>query len=302
MQIIKLVHNPTAGDEEHSKEMLVDEVNKAGFECRYSSTKKDDWKDIDDDIDLVAIAGGDGTVRKVVKKILNSKGEKKGLPLTVLPLGTANNIAKTFNINPNTQLTIQGWKNATLKKVDIGMVENVPDVDFFLEGFGFGIFPYLMKEMKKEEKEYESPDEELKAALKKLHGILLAYEPRQCHLEVDGTDHSGKFFMVEVMNIKSIGPNMVLAPLADPGDGELEVLLVPEAHKEKFSEFLLHQLTEGEDTYQFHTLKAKNIKISWDGTRVHADDKMLKLPKETQITISVKEGALQFLVNEPANG
>ena len=80
-----------------------------------------------------------------------------------------------------------------MKKVDIGVVENVPEIEFFLEGFGFGIFPYLMKEMKKEEKEYPSPEEELKAALKKLHKILLSYEPRQCHLEVDGTDHSGKF-------------------------------------------------------------------------------------------------------------
>lgn len=302
MQVIKLVHNPSAGDEEHNKEHLVSQIEKAGFECRYSSTKDESWKEIEENIDMIAVAGGDGTVRKVIKKILKQKTK---LPVGLLALGTANNIAKTFEVSSDTAKTIAMWKNASLKKTDIGLVENVEGVEFFLEGFGFGIFPFLMKEMKKEEEnDYASPEEELKAALKKLHKILWSYEPRQCHLEVDGTDHSGKFFMVEVMNIKSIGPNVVLAPSADPGDGELEVVLIPEAHKEKFSEFLLHKLIEGEDSYQFHTLRGKKITIRWDGCRVHADDEMLKIDKNTEVKIEVKEGALQFIVpqNEPANG
>jgi len=191
--------------------------------------------------------------------------------------------------------TVDGWKNATVKSIDIGNVENVPEENFFLEGMGFGIFPYLMQEMKGAKEKFASPEDELKAALKKLHSILLEYKPRQCHLEVDGTDHSGKFFMIEVMNIRSIGPNMMLAPQADPGDGEFEIVLVPEAHKQKFSEFLLHKLTNSEENFQFHTLKGKNIKISWDGTRIHVDDKMLKLEKETVISITVREKALKFL-------
>lgn len=293
MQVIKLIHNPTAGDEEHNRQQLIDQIEKAGFECRYSSTKKEGWKEIEDDVDMIAVAGGDGTVRKVVKRVLK---RKKNLPVGLIALGTANNIAKTFEVDGDAVSTIKSWQNATPRKVDIGLLENVPDVDFFLEGFGFGIFPYLMKEMKKEEQEYEKPEEELKAALKKMHQILLSYEPRQCHLEVDGTDHSGKFFMVEVMNIKSIGPNVVLAPLADPGDGELEVVLVPEAHKEKFSEYLIHKLSDGDDAYQFHTLKGKKITIRWDGNRVHADDEMLKIEKNTEVKIEVKQGALQFIV------
>jgi diacylglycerol kinase (ATP) len=302
MQIVKLVHNPTAGDEAHSKEKLVEEITAAGFACRYSSTKTKDWKVIEDDTDLIAIAGGDGTVRKVVKQVIKQKMAKEVL-LSVLALGTANNIAKTFNISNDTSRAIQAWNEKRIKKVDIGLVENVPDVTFFLEGFGFGIFPYLMKTMKEKAEDYASPEEELKGALKVLHNLLLSYEPRHCQLEIDGTDHSGMFYMVEVMNIRSIGPNMELAPLADPGDGELEVVLVPEANKEKFAEFLLHKLTNGDDTYQFHTLKGKKISIRWNGTRLHADDKMLKLEKETEVCIEVKEGALQFIVpgDEPAN-
>jgi diacylglycerol kinase (ATP) len=303
MQTIQLVHNPTAGDENHDKEHLIEQIERAGFVCRYSSTKEDSWKEMKEGADMIVIAGGDGTVRKVVKNVLKQKGENKAIPIGLLALGTANNISKTFNVDPDTEKVVESWKTAGIKQVDIGLVENVPDVDFFLEGLGFGIFPYLMKEMKKAKQEYSSPQEELKAAQKMMHRILMDYQPRQCHLEIDGTDHSGKFFMVEVMNIRSIGPNMVLAPMADPGDGEFEIVLVPEAHKEKFSQYLLDKLTDDDEGYHFQTLKGKDIVIRWDGTRIHADDKMLKLDKQVEVHIKLKQGALQFLVSkdEPAN-
>lgn len=98
------------------------------------------------------------------------------------------------------------------------------------------------------------------------------------------------------MNIRSIGPNMMLAPGADPGDGEFEIVLVPEAHKEKFADLILTGLMGGGDTYHFHTLKGKNISIEWDGTRVHADDEMLKLEKQVKIEVQVQAGAFEFLV------
>lgn len=300
-KIVKLVHNPGAGDETHNRETLTKQIEDAGFECRYSSTKKDNWKTFDDDLDIVAVAGGDGTVRKVLKQLLKNKDVKKRPVIGVLPLGTANNIGKTFNLVRPTGELINSWPQGQMKKVDIGMVKNIPGVKFFFEGLGFGIFPYLMKEMKSAEQEYASPQEELKGALKKLHSILHNYKARQCKLTVDGTDHSGKFYMVEVMNIRSIGPNMLLAPQADPGDGEFEVVLVPEAHKEKFAEFILQDLIGGEDSYHFHTLKGKEISIQWDGVRVHADDQMLKLPKQAPIDIRIKPGAVEFFVMPAEN-
>ena len=295
MKQVTLIHNPTAGDEEHSKENLVKELEESGYTCRYYSSKEKDWKELKEAADLVAVAGGDGTVRKVAKQLLNLK---RDIPVALLALGTANNIAKTFNVKMDVAAQIQSWQQATIKKVDIGLVKNVPDANFFLEGMGFGLFPCLMKEMKKREESFDSPEEELKGALKHLHQILLSYKPRQCHLEIDGTDHSGKFYMVEVMNIRSIGPNVALAPLADPGDGEFDIVLIPEAHKEKFSDYLIHKLTDGDDPYQFHTLKGKNITIRWDGTRLHVDDEMVKLERETEVSIELKAGALQFLINQ----
>ena len=65
MKLSTLIHNPGAGAEKYSKEQLVSRIESLGFECRYSSTKKKGWKEVESDTDFVIIAGGDGTVRKV---------------------------------------------------------------------------------------------------------------------------------------------------------------------------------------------------------------------------------------------
>lgn len=293
MKQVILIHNPTAGNESHSRENLVAQIEREGFTCRHYSTKEEEWKEIDYHADILAIAGGDGTVRKVIKQLGK---QKKNIPIGLLPLGTANNIAQTLELNSEIKKIIRSWKKASIKKVDIGLIHNVSEENFFLEGFGFGIFPYLMKEMKKRKTAYDSPAAELKGALEQLHEILLSYEPRKCHLEIDGTDHSGRFYMVEVMNMRSIGPNLVLNRHADPGDGELEVILIPEAHKDKFASYLMQKLSNGEDEYQFHTLKGKQIKIKYDGKHLHADDKLLKVNNEIEILLEIKEGYLELLI------
>ncbi len=126
MKKIKLVHNPGAGDEVHGKETLIKQIEAAGFECRYSSTKADGWKVVEDDIDMIAVAGGDGTVRKVVKQLLQQNSKGKSFPIAVLPLGTANNIAKTFEIDTDTNNVIASWPSSQIKKVDVGEVQNGP--------------------------------------------------------------------------------------------------------------------------------------------------------------------------------
>ena len=41
--------------------------------------------------------------------------------------------------------------------------------------------------------------------LQLLREIISSYEPVHCKLEVDGTDHSGKFILAKIMNTKYIG-------------------------------------------------------------------------------------------------
>lgn len=296
--VIQLFHNPTAGDEAHNQEKLTSLIESEGYQCRYSSTKKSSIKDFDDEASFIVIAGGDGTVRKISKKMLDRKVLDHHWPVAVLPLGTANNIAKTLGLDKPVEEIVRSWEHCEKKKFDVGRIINIEEAHFFLESFGYGLFPYLMKEMKKRNKEAEpaTPEEALFTSLKVLHEILLSYKPRYCDLQIDGVDHSGKYLLVEIMNTKSIGPNLFLSPDADPGDGKLEVVMIPEGDKDLFAEYVKGKINGQEVDYDFSGVHARDVKISWDGTHVHVDDEVLKLEKNHKVEIELKEGLLEFLV------
>lgn len=298
MKLAKLLHNPGAGDEEHDRKDLISLIESSGFRCRYSSTKKEDWKDFEPDVDFLVVAGGDGTVRKITKELLDRKLLDKTWPIGLLPLGTANNIAKTLELEDKTEALIRGWHRWQIKKYDVGRITHMDDAYFFLESFGYGIFPFLMMEMKNQGKEDAdvSPEEKLRLALKLLHKIILDYEPRQCRLMIDEKDYTGKYLLVEIMNTRSIGPNLFLAPDAQPDDGVLDVVLVPERDKDKFAAYVTDKIEGNEVPADFTTIKARKVVIGWEGTHVHVDDEVLKLKKQKEVEIEIKEGLLEFLV------
>ena len=91
-----LLHNSDAGDEDHSAEAITSLVANAGHEVAYHSLDGPGWQQaLDESADLVAIAGGDGTVRTV----LTAMAEREQALVTVFPLGSANNIARAFGLS-----------------------------------------------------------------------------------------------------------------------------------------------------------------------------------------------------------
>ena len=297
MKIVKILHNPSAGNEDHTEKDLVSLLEVNGFECQYASMDKKTWKNMEEKVDFIVAAGGDGTIRKITKQLLERKLSEKTWPVGLLPLGTANNIAQTLGIDGDTEKIIQSWHNPQVKSFDVGRIHGLEGVKFFLESFGYGIFPYLIRKMKKIDKEaIEHPEMEMQTALEILHETIFSYEPKYCELNVDGVDHSGKFLLVEVMNTRLIGPNLFLSPHGDPGDGQFEIILIRQEDKEKLASYVSEKINGIDVPYTFTQLKGKNIKIRWEGTHVHADDEMLKLEKNQKVTIELRERLLKFLI------
>ncbi len=129
-----------------------------------------------------------------------------------------------------------------------------------------------------------------------MHEIVLTYKPVTCKIVADDVEYSGSYIMLEVMNAKSIGPNLELAPDADPGDGELDIVLIPESHQGKFEAFLLNRMNGLDDDFAFTTIRAKKLEIIWDGKDVHADDERIKLEDNLNIKIEIQPGRLEFLI------
>lgn len=296
MKSANILHNPKAGEGEFTAKKLVKLIEASGINCSYSSTKKKGWEKIEaDDMDMIILAGGDGTVRKVAGALLEKK-----LPIGLIPLGTANNIAKTLGITGTVEQIIEGWNHKTIKKFDIGRIYGFKKADFFLEGFGYGVFPRLMKEMKNKP-EKASAERNINIALETLHDIILSSKARYCRITLDGADYSGSFLLAEVMNTQSIGPNLNLAPFADPGDGSFEVILISERQREEFAMYVLNKLNGKEQSPIFNILKAKNLEIYWEGKLLHVDDEIIALKEPVEIKIKLQEGVLEFLVPNSAS-
>src|SRR5690606_22791636 len=103
-----------------------------------------------------------------------------------------------------------------------------------------------------------------------------------------------KYLMVEVMNIKSIGPNLELNPNGRTGDGDLDVVLIGEEQRAKLVSYICDK-ANGAPTQGFRTLKAKKIEMTWEGLHAHTDDETIKKERSTTIKIEILPGVLNVL-------
>lgn len=295
MKNILIVHNPTAGYAEHSKQYFIDLFKDTGMIAAYVSSNEEGWeKSLSNKPDTIYLAGGDGTVHSLAIELLKEEKPENRPPVLLLPLGTANNIATTLSIKGKDVFRAIDPKTEK-KKFDCGKVSGIKGDEIFLEGVGMGIFPDLISEMKKEEVD---PKEKLDRALNVLLKIVKKYKARKAKIELDGFIIKGSFLMVEVMNTRYIGPKLQLAPEADPGDGYLNLVMIPENKREEL-EVYVKSLIDGETSYDLRKLvssiRVQKLKIKWKGSKVHVDDTLDENYSEGKIKFKILPGAMTFL-------
>lgn len=297
MAKVQLLHNVKAGDEEHSHKDLIELIESKGFNCEYASVKEKGWDKFSDETDFLVVAGGDGTVRKVVDKLLQRRLIDKRFPLAVIPLGTANNLAKTLGIKESTDLVVDSWKTSKKRPFDVGKIYGMEGKSFFIEAMGYGIFPYLIKRMKSTDKNVpHTPEQELELALEELRNILSCYETCHCDIEIDGKDYSGNYLLVEIMNIRSIGPNLHLGPDVEIDDGVFDVVLLSEEHRSDFEDHLSDKVQGSQGNPALTIVKGKRIKLKWEGADCHVDDERIEITEPGEIVIEIEQGLIEFLV------
>jgi diacylglycerol kinase (ATP) len=302
MKTAILFHNPQAGAEDHNKEDLLAEIEEKGYDCEYVSTKEKGWKETDIKKDLIVVAGGDGTVGKVLKELAHKKEIFQKNSLTaILTLGTANNIGSSLCIEKNTGNAIDKWEDSEVAKMDIGKIKGLDEkCSSFVESVGFGVFPSLLKKAKKaKDLEHEDPKQEVKNALELLKEVIKKYKPEKCTLTIDGKDYSGKYLMLEIMNIKFVGPSLLINPDADMSDGLFEVVLVTEDKRDELISFIDHRMENKQMHHSFRVVKGKEIQVKWKGDKLHVDDKYLEMDELPEITIKPDSSSVNILLPRP---
>lgn len=272
---VTLIHNPGAGRQgEDDAAQLEGFLADHGYDVRYQSAKEGGWKKaLKKPADMVVVAGGDGTVAKVMRRMVG-----RGIPLGLLPSGTANNIARTLGLldRPFEDL-VRGWQRGRRVKLDVGLAKGPWGERYFVEGVGAGVFASLLANPSTAQ--IKGRKNAVEKALDRLRSHAQACEPIELFARLDGKDISGRYLMMEALNLRYVGPNLHLASESQPGDGHFDVILVTEAERNRLLYYLEHWQDNRERLAVLPTLRGQHFELEWSGFPLHIDDKLKPGPK-----------------------
>ncbi|WP_207477173.1 diacylglycerol/lipid kinase family protein [Arenibaculum pallidiluteum] len=290
---VTVIHNSAAGTGKAVPERLCDAFAAVGYEARFHAAGDPGWIEaLASDTDLIAVAGGDGTVVKVIKAM-----RRRDVPVAVLPAGTANNIARSLGISGRPEQAIRGWRDARPRWIDLGVVSAPWGEGILAEGLGLGCVAHAMAET--DDMDLDASDE-IVHARGQLHGALLGARPRRFDVSVDGAAlPTEDALFVEVLNFPLVGPRLALAPGADPGDGFFDVVWLEAARRDEFLAWLCSGAIDRTPA-PVRVARGRAVTIAWRGEMMRVEDGF-RDPEDGRGTIELRvhARALRMLVQEP---
>jgi diacylglycerol kinase family enzyme len=271
-----VLHSADAGSQAWPEDAVEARLEAAGHRA-VMVPLSGDWKSaLEEPADAFVAAGGDGTIRELARALAGSSAR-----LGIIPLGTANNIARAFGYVPGSDPFghVERWGSAErilrVARAGCGL-----DVFTFLEVAGVGAFARLLR---KEGGDRRRPIASLMAARRRLvHGVLEG-PVLDAEVSIDGRHVEGRFVMIACLRTPSFGPALWLAPEQRPDDDEHTVVAVRNHQREQFAWWL----ATGEGNVQeFRLGTGIAVALTSDGP-VHLDDDLLETPKNERRTVVI---------------
>lgn len=156
--------------------------------------------------DLVIVGGGDGTLNCVAPAIVET-----GLPLGILPLGTANDLARTLGIDPDPVVAAQTIAGGCTRDIDLGEVNG----HLFFNVASIGFSAELARELTAEAKRRWGTLGYAMASAR----LLLRTRPFTAFIERDGRIEKVRTVQISIGNGRHYGGGMTVAAEAEPDDG-----------------------------------------------------------------------------------
>lgn len=163
------------------------------------------------EISYVIVGGGDGSVNKVLPSLVKAQ-----VPLVVIPLGTANNLARHYNLSYDIAEALRVIEFGVSMKIDLGIVNNI----YFVNVVGLGLSTYV--------------NTRVPATLKKYLGafafVLTAFylstkiRPFRLNILADGKSYTRRSWQISVCNGRHYGNGLTVKHDASLLDGKLHAL------------------------------------------------------------------------------
>ncbi len=262
---------------------------------------------VDEGLDLVVAAGGDGTVHAVVNGLMKPEagepgdggdGGREARPaLAVLPLGTGNDLARSLGLPRGPREALAGLASARREAMDLIRVRTDDGSVFHCANAVSGGFGGRVEEaMTDEQKEALGPLAYLRAALRML--TELGFYRLRVRLADDEEVRLAAYGVV-VSNGRYAAGGIPVAPRARADDGLLDVLLIPAAGLADAG-VLAGQVAAGthlEESERVRSFRVPRLRIVSEPGMLYSMDGELSGP-ERSVSLAVVPGALRVLAGD----
>jgi diacylglycerol kinase (ATP) len=269
-----LVHNPSAGTREHNKSSIIDALHLADIKADYVSTKDDSLKQaLDKTYDLVVTAGGDGTIAHVFTHLAH-----RSIPIGILPLGSANNIARSLGIAGTPAELAEKWRAGHVQRFHLmEIADEGKHKELCAEGFGIGLTAALIERRAKGKKADGADD--IRRGRRAFTAALEQAEPLETQIKIDGKPWKYDLISIEILNIPFSGPALPLAHGADPSDKLLDVVGFETNKRDKLREWIGRPHHKAPPAIR---QSAKRIEVRWRGAASRLDSAVFAAKSEWQ--------------------
>ncbi|MCY1565244.1 diacylglycerol kinase [Staphylococcus pettenkoferi] len=125
----RIIYNPTSGKEMFKRALpdVLIKLEKAGYETSAYATEragdatKEAERALEQEYDLLIVAGGDGTLNEVVNGIAEQPNRPK---LGIIPMGTVNDFGRALHLPSNIMKAVDVIVNGHTTQVDIGKMNS----------------------------------------------------------------------------------------------------------------------------------------------------------------------------------
>lgn len=291
-QKILFVINPISGDIDKNdlKEKIktFSEDQHFAFEIHYTKGKNDQQL-ITESIqnyapDKVVAVGGDGTCNLLAKILMN-----RNIPMGIIPLGSANGLAKELEIPQNLDEALKTIIADKTKAIDL-LIINQKHVSLHLADIGINA-----QVVKRFERDHIRG---FVGYAKHFAQELIAAKPLKIKLILDGRKIIKTAYMVVIANATKYGTGAIINPKGSISDGKFEIILI-----RPYSVWHLFQMVIPFFTRKIHELDYIKSFSGQKATIQNYGRKELQIDGELigrlkEINVEINPQALEILIPE----
>ncbi len=211
---------------------------------------------IADDVDIIAVSGGDGTLNEVLTGLLKS-GKK--LPVGYIPAGSTNDFAATFGIPNEPKKAAMQIVSGDRMDIDIGRFGSSR---YFSYIASFGIFTAASYKTPQNVKNTFGHLAYVLEGIKDMTNIV----PHRVRVETDDNVYEGEYIFGSVTNTTSVGGIVKFdKELVKMNDGLFEIVLVKNpANINELSKIIVGCTNSNFTDSVFEFIKTRKVKMTFE--------------------------------------